>query len=79
MLFRLLIIVNRNAYLQKKKDGNCHVLATAAQNAVGRPWSIVKRVEGSCWEMHKGYWKASGQLKGIRELLENAQIPAASQ
>jgi hypothetical protein len=45
--------------------------------AVGQPLGTAKRVLESCWEMPKGYWKASGQfLQGIGTPLGNSQIPA---
>jgi hypothetical protein len=44
-----------------------------------QPLGTAKRVEESCWEMHKDYLKDFEQfLKGTRKLLRNAQIPPAA-
>jgi hypothetical protein len=51
MLLRLLINVSRNSTLQKKRDGNSHVLADGCWEmlikAVGQLLGIAKRVEKS--------------------------------
>ncbi len=47
---------------------------------VGQPLDTAKSVKQICWEMPKGYWKASRQfLKGIGKPLGDAQTPAISQ
>jgi hypothetical protein len=66
------------------ESGNCHILADSRWEmllkAVGQPLGTSKSVQESCWEIPKGYWKASGKfLKGIGKQHRNAQIPAISQ
>jgi hypothetical protein len=68
----------------RKRDGNGLVFANSRWEmllkAVGQPLGSANRIQESCWEMPRGYWKISEQfLKGIGKLLGNAPIPAVSQ
>jgi hypothetical protein len=63
----------------REKDGNCHILANNCWElflkAVGQPLGTAKRVKENRWEMHRGYWKDSGQfLKDIGQPPGNARI-----
>jgi hypothetical protein len=61
-------------------DRNCSVLANSYWEMLFKGFLTAKRVWESRWEMHKGYWIASGQfLEGIGKPLQNAQIPVVSQ
>ncbi len=57
---------------------NCHW--EMLLKAFGQPLGTAKTVQEIRWEMHKGYWIASGQfLESIGKPLGNAHIPAFSQ
>jgi hypothetical protein len=81
----MLLPLLRNVIMQKrgpyeKRPGDWRVLADSRWKkllkALGKLLGIAKRVQVSCWEMTKGYWKVGQFLRGTGKPLGNSQILA---